>query len=211
MLVRPVLGDSALELAKRGGQKASLDDEPLGAAVRRSARLEEGEGAALEVGHAVPAQPQLVVEPQYFGNESGPDLERWLDSRLACRPAGRAEQRLAFGPGQHRAGVKAFGEALGQLPRCDEIRQDDRTRCGDCSRFDAVAEVRCRSAGGQEDQSVAGIERRALARQRHDGFSKCPQVRRTGPGGDTRCGTINQCSMPNAQCSTPPNWLSVEL
>ena len=71
----------------------------------------------------------------------------------------------------------------------------------DRPRFDAVDEVRGRGAGRDEDQPVAGVERRALTRERDDGVSKRPEVWRAHEACRARCGSLNQCQ---AQCC---QWL----
>jgi hypothetical protein len=151
---------SALELSKCAGQKSRLRHQPLGAAVGGRAGLEQIERAALEVVHAVPAQPQLVVEAQDLGNEPGPDLERRRQPGLTRRATRRAKQRLALGARQHLVPrVETFGKTLRQLARRDEVRQDDGGRGTTQPRFDAVNEMRCRGAGGDDDETIARVER----------------------------------------------------
>ena len=105
MFVLAALGRSAFELPECRHQESRLAHETFGSAIGGRTGLEHAKRSPLEIVDAVLAPPQLVVEPENLGDETGAEMKWWLCALCTRRATRHAEKNFALGRCEHRSEV----------------------------------------------------------------------------------------------------------
>ena len=178
---------ASFELPEYRSKEARLSNKPFRSSIVVGAAVQPSERQALEVVHRLLVPLQRIEEVQHGADESGADVKRRLHTRIDGRRAGNGEERLPFLKREGRYGLRQPLEQpivqLGSRHHIGKHRDGGRVQ----PVFDRAQQVmRCR-AGGYDDESVAGVERRTLCRERRQDASKRPEVRRPHESGRAGC------------------------
>jgi hypothetical protein len=102
VLIVTTLCRAALEVPEGGNQETRLSYESFGSAIDGCPRLEHGEGAPLEVVHAVLTTLELVIQAKNLGDETWPQMKWRLGALLLRDATSDAKKDLSFCSGQNR-------------------------------------------------------------------------------------------------------------
>ena len=171
-----------LEFAERGSEKSRLPDQPLGAAIARRSAVEPPHRQPLEVIDRLLMALQRIEELEHRGDKARPDAKRRVRARFNRRAAGDRQQCFPFFGGVGHPMTNPLEQPFVELRARNEVGQDNRATRGHPV-FDRSHQVERGGARGDDDETIAGVERRAVRGQRNQRISERPQIRRPHESG----------------------------
>ena len=177
----------SFEFAECRSEEARLSNEPFRSSIVFGAALQPCERQALEIVHRLLMPLQRIEKLQHRADEPRPDAKRRRDTRIDGRRAGTRQERLTFLKRQRR-NVQRH-PLVQPIVKLGARHHIGNHRCGGRVQpvFNRAQQVMRGRAGRYDDESVAGVERRALRRERGQDASKRPEVRRPHESGRAGC------------------------
>ena len=170
---------SLLEFAKRGGKESCLPDQSVRAAIRTRASLEACHGQPLEIVYRFLMTVDQIEKFQHRRDERRPDTERRVGATLYSGAARHSEQRFALrGDVGRDARLQPLEQPPVKLGARNEIRKHNGAGGRDHPVLDGADQMSRGRARWDNDQAIAGIERRAIDRERGQCASEGLEIRR---------------------------------